>query len=243
MVMSNLILPDFLGIGAQKAGTTWLHENLKVHPQAFVPPRWKEVHFFDQPDFSGDWESYSRLFADARGKIKGELTPAYGILPPERIRLVRDRLPRLKLIFLMRNPIDRAWSQALMNLVTQPQRPYEDVAESEFLAHFHSERSRLRGDYETILDNWISEFGRGPIFVGLYEDLVGRPRWLLTEIFGHLGLSTDVDWPAFPMDRTFFKGPDAVLPSPMRRELLKIHREPIKRLGARFGAPAERWLA
>jgi hypothetical protein len=58
--------PNFLGIGAQKSGTTWLHDNLARHPQVWLPPV-KEIHYFDRPDLSLG----SRLFGDAERLCKG----------------------------------------------------------------------------------------------------------------------------------------------------------------------------
>ena len=110
-----LSLPHFLGIGAVKAGTTWLYRNLRCHPELYLPHP-KEVHYFDQR-FDRGLRFYAGKFEDGRARVRGEITPAYSALPPDRIRFIRSVMPDLKLIFLMRNPVDRAWSHALMDLV------------------------------------------------------------------------------------------------------------------------------
>jgi hypothetical protein len=240
---ASLTLPDFLGIGAQKAGTTWLHANLKAHPDVFLPLEAKEVHFFDKHFLDYGLEGYSSLFRAAAGKVSGELTPAYGILPARRIRFVRAVMPNVKLIFLMRNPIERAWSHALMNLVTEPGRAVNDVADAQFLAHFDSGASRVRGDYQTILDNWLAVFPRSQLFIGLFDDLTTRPRHLLTEIFSFLKISTTVDFSQFPCDDPIFKGPGSPLPQRFREILTRIYERPIRNLTALHNAPADRWLA
>jgi hypothetical protein len=240
---ARLPLPDFLGIGAQKAGTTWLHANLKAHPEIVLPPEAKEVHFFDKHLLDYGLEGYSTLFRAGPGKVKGELTPAYGIIPPRRIRFVRAVLPNVKLIFLMRNPIDRAWSHALMNLVTEPNRPLHEIPDEKFIAHFKSPASRSRGDYQAILDNWLACYPRKQLFIGLFDDLTMRPRHLLTEIFSFLGISTTVDFSRFPCDQPIFKGPDTPLPVHFSRLLRQIYETPIRRLAEHYSAPADRWLA
>jgi Sulfotransferase domain len=237
---AGLTLPDFLGIGAQKAGTSWLHENLKPHPGVFVPEE-KELHFFDQ-HFEQGLESYSRKFESAGARVKGEITPAYGILRSHQIGLIRHLMPRLKIIFLMRNPIDRAWSQALMNLAVQPGRPVASLTDQEIISHFQSDRSRMRGDYESILKNWLSHFDRRQVFTAFFEDISTRPKELLSDVFQFLGLSTDLNWSAFPYNQVVLQGAGATMPPRLRRILVEIYQEPIRRLGQLFNAPAQRWL-
>jgi hypothetical protein len=113
-----MTLPNFLIIGAQKAGTSWLAANLSQHPEVFMPS--KEIHFFDKYDhFRKGIEWYQRFF-DAAGDAKaiGEKTPDYlwangngaeGHLPHVH-RNVHSVLNYAKLIILVRNPVDRAIS-------------------------------------------------------------------------------------------------------------------------------------
>lgn len=100
---------NFLGIGAQKCGTTWLFELLSLHPQVRFPAG-KEVHFWDgQRERGVDW--YEGLFEGQPPSVAvGEITPAYAILAPPIIAEVARAFPALRLIYLIRNPIDRAWS-------------------------------------------------------------------------------------------------------------------------------------
>ena len=74
-------------VGAPKCGTTALYHYLRQHPQIFMPER-KELHFFDNK-WDRPLREYARHFEGAGGRVKGEITPAYGILPPERIRYLR----------------------------------------------------------------------------------------------------------------------------------------------------------
>src|SRR3954462_533097 len=90
--------PDFLIISPPKTGSTWLADNLRRHPQVFVPAI-KEVKYFSS-FFKGlglGW--YLDHFAGAAGRVKGEASPSYALLPKGRIRLVRRLMPRVKLIF------------------------------------------------------------------------------------------------------------------------------------------------
>ncbi len=105
-------LPNFLGIGAPRAGTTWLHELLASHPQVYVPSRRKEVRFFDDYYSRGlDWYAgfFPRDALAARYLAIGEITPHY-LYPaecPERIA----GLPSVtRLLLILRDPVARAYS-------------------------------------------------------------------------------------------------------------------------------------
>lgn len=235
----RLTLPDFLGIGAQKAGTTWLYRNLRKHPDLYLPEQ-KELHYFDW-HFHQPLRSYARHFQAAGDRRKGELTPGYGILPPERVAFVRRLLPDLRLLLLLRNPIERAWSQALMNLVTGPGRPFDDVPLQAFVDHFRSERSVARGDYLLTVDTWLRYFPEDRLFIGFFDDITTRPRELLTDVFRHLSVSTDVDWQSFPVDDVVFRGPGVPLSGPLADVLHEMYARDIERLAGRFGGPAAQW--
>ena len=105
---------DFLVAGAQKSGTTALNYYLKRHPRIALPIK-KELHFFDNDDlFAGGNVSYEPLhemFRPARpGSIAGENTPIYLYWRPALPR-IRDYNPAMKFIVILRNPIERAFSQ------------------------------------------------------------------------------------------------------------------------------------
>ena len=257
---ARLTLPDFLGIGAQKAGTTWLAENLRIHPEVFIPER-KELHYFDNK-WDRPLAAYAGHFADAGGRVRGEITPAYGILAPERIRYVGRILPELRLILLLRNPVERAWSHALMDLASRRGRDPSEVPSDEVIAFLKSDVAGRRGDYLAILDAWGAEFPREQLYVGFFEWIHERPRDLLCDVFRHIGVSTNVDWARFPLDKVIVPrvspehkghtvesleggGPAHSgrhpCPEPVRRWLAEHYAQDIERLAERLGGPVAAW--
>lgn len=102
-------LPEFLGIGTQKGGTTTLHQLLTNHPQVFLP-KCKEIHFFSLHYEKGtNW--YANHFKDAAmDQIKGEITPLY-LFETKAAKRIHKILPEAKLITLLRDPVERALSQ------------------------------------------------------------------------------------------------------------------------------------
>jgi hypothetical protein len=238
---ARLTLPQFLGIGAQKAGTSWLHTNLQLHPDAFLPPH-KELHYFDE-HFDESLASYAKNFAGAGDKLRGEITPAYSILPVSRIRYIRSIMPDVRLIFLMRNPIERAWSHALMTLVTHAKHDYSEIPHRKFIEHFQSDASLQRSDYEMILDNWLSVFDSRQLFIGYFEDIALRPVELLQDVCRHVGLREDVDWSTFPTDQKILPGPGIPMPQEYRDILRNIYLPYIWQLRKRLGSRINGWLA
>ncbi|MFN3652262.1 MAG: sulfotransferase family protein [Armatimonadota bacterium] len=233
-------LPDFLGIGAQKSGTSWLDANLRHHPDVYLPPR-KELHYWDR-QYDRSLRSYSRKFRGAGSRLKGEITPFYSILPVERIRMIHAIRPDTKLIFLMRNPVERAWSHALMRLVKRRNRRFEDVSEQEFLEQFRHRGSLRLGDYPRILASWLSVFPEEQLFVGFFEDVKERPRELLTGVMEHLGLRTDIDWDSMPYHEVVHGGVKVRMPEKYRKVLQEMYQRDLEALHERFGAPVSRWM-
>lgn len=238
--VDGLCLPDFLGIGAQKAGTSWLHRNLKSHPEIFLPAQ-KELHFFDISFRYTTLRKYASNFKLGGQLVKGEFTPAYSFIPVERIQFIQTVMPNVKLIFMMRNPVDRAWSQALMNLVFMPNRKFIEVGEDEFFAHFTALRSVTRGDYQSILSNWLSVFPPEQLYINFFEEIENNPKRLLSEIFEHIGVSKNVGWDAFPYNQIINKGPDISMPVKYRKFLQDMYYQDIEILYERFGQPVAPW--
>lgn len=186
--------PQFLGIGGQKCGTTWLDKMLRYHPGLGLPRR-KEVHFFDGNLWRGlDW--YRFQFRGMAGQIRGEVTPAYSILPVERIRKVYALNPGMRLVLILRHPVERAWSQVEMFLVRNRRRTIDDVPEAEFLRQLESEGVLNRSRYSSILKNWLQVFPVDQLHLEFFEGIASEPKALLTRVLTHLG----ADPAAMPWD-------------------------------------------
>jgi hypothetical protein len=155
--------PNFLIISPPKTGSTWLADNLRCHPELFVATI-KEVKYFSSycEDFGQDW--YLEHFAAAGGRLKGEASPSYALLPPARIRRLRRLLPGVKLVFLMRDPLARAWSHSKhvfryreLNFASGP-REFAAVAEATWQATIAQDWILASGDYLGQLQRWLAVF-------------------------------------------------------------------------------------
>ena len=183
---------DFLGIGVQKGGTTWLYHQLARHPQVAFPAG-KEIHFWDRAGarHAGQWlallEPPSRVDAAGRPVRSGEITPAYASLPPETIRAIRDACPDVRLFISFRNPLERAWSAALMALV-RAQMLADEVSDQWFIDHFRSAASRRAGDYAAILERWLAVFPEEQLLPLVRDDIEACPIGILEALADHLAI-------------------------------------------------------
>lgn len=195
---SRLTLPDFLCVGFRKTGTTWLYENLFLHPELYLPP-YKNVRYFSR-DFAEPLKSYAHHFASGGARLKGDFSNSYSFISRRRVRFVRAVMPEAKLIFLLRNPVERAWSE-FVHKTKERERPLSDFAEAEIMRFLENDPVVRAGGYTATVDMWLEAFPPEQIFVGFYEDLSLQPQRLLTDVFRFLGVSADVDWSVFPYDK------------------------------------------
>ncbi len=174
--------PDFVGIGVQKAGTTWWYELLASHPDVSSPEGLhKERHFFDRfgdkPFGPPDIERYHAWFPRRTGSLTGEWTPDYLSLPWV-APLLAAAAPSARLLVLLRDPIDRFRSgldhQARMG---QP-------ASSPSVADAMS-----RGFYHQALTQWLRWFPAEQLMILQYERCVADPARQYRETTRFLGLA------------------------------------------------------
>jgi hypothetical protein len=230
---------NFLGIGAQKAGTTWLYVNLRKHP-ALGFPAGKEVHFWDGNHARGiGW--YQSLFPDDGERRLGEMTPAYAILSPQRIAECHHFFPALRLIYIIRNPIDRAWSAAKMAL-GYAQMTVEEASDQWFLDHFHSLASRTRSDHEACLRNWRGAYPKDSLLVLRFEDLAREPEQFLARCCRHLQIADFHEAGEEPLLTHVHKGEPVPLPASLRPTLHQLYAEKILSLGRYLDEDFSSWL-
>jgi hypothetical protein len=231
--------PDFICIGAQKAGTTWLDKNLRRHPKVWLPPV-KEVHYFDDLYLPGarawtvdhrrrrgaqalrryiqktpipEWDAryiariaefvaaplsdawYGHLFGLAgKDKICGEITPDYATLPAEGIAHVLALNPQVKIILLLRDPIDRAWSHIRMMAHNR------NVAGPENIAAFALEKGGVlrgaiaRSDYPAILAAWRNAIPQNKLHIDFMDNISSNPAGVLEGVcaFLNIGFRSDL---------------------------------------------------
>ena len=234
---------DFLCIGAQKTGTSWLWNNLRQNKEIWLTPR-KELHYFDRslrypsPSFlatnfflkrllshqeqdkhfrlkaktelkqafksknkenilwhlkyflgtyDDDW--YRSLFEKGKDKVSGEMTPAYSILEVKDIKKIKSLFPNLKIILILRDPIERAWSQIRFYMT---RNEFDEKSDLEQIKEYiDSPMQSLRSDYVNMIHNWNQVFGQEKLHICFYDDIQTKPEVFLKNIAQFLKVSNN----------------------------------------------------
>lgn len=222
--------PDIVCIGAQKAGTSWLHETLSSRPDIWVPP-FKELHFFDHkfiaecrrwapwhvrkglkaarerhmsckaapdaayldyldllarpPLLNAIWYRY--VFSRARTDQKClDVTPEYCCIPEIGVDFFKRFLPEAKLIFIVRDPVDRMASQLRMMAQRKNKGVLSDAA---WRALLDMPAVATRGDYAANIPRWDERFSEDELLYLPFGQIRTSPLSLLRKVEAHCGLS------------------------------------------------------
>ena len=190
-------LPTFLIIGVQKAGTSSIYHYLKQHPQVYMSPV-KETNFFgkDWSKISLDprkknridtWEKYCQLFQDVKDEIAiGEASPNYLFNYQSSAQLIQHYLPQAKMIAILRNPVERAYSDYLMHI-------RDGIGNGMSLAEqiklrTNSSFTLRKGFYYTPIKYYFDNFSKEQVKIYLYEDLCNNPVVLMQDIYQFIGV-------------------------------------------------------
>lgn len=210
---------DFIVIGAQKAGTTALWRYLRGHPDLRTPPA-KEASFFTEAGYPSELRSYLRaLFKDSpRRARRGTVTPVYmlgvpGVSAPEVAARIRATVPDVRLVAILRDPVERAFSAYRMSGSSDPRTFAEAIAEQ--LEPRELERARrgpearssyvVGGEYGRVLAAYLDLFPREQLHVELHDDLERAPGAVVARVCSFLGVAPNEPEPlperAYPSGR------------------------------------------
>lgn len=203
--MRPVTTPDFVIIGTQRGGTTSLHAYLRSHPHIQTPTK-KEIHFLtDRFDRGKDWYIGQFPAVVSVGTLVGEATP-YALFHPRAPQRLFDVAPDARIIVLLRNPVDRAYSHYLHErarghealsfedaIAAEPERLLgleAGLASSEILtSDTHKRASYLaRGRYARQLERWFAVFPREHMLILPSEDLYADPAATTHRVTDFLGL-------------------------------------------------------
>ena len=263
--------PDFLCVGAQKAGTSWLYRQLELHPDFWMPPV-KELHYLDNlnrtkrrdPPRSNDerdacfiesikdlsmrshidLDCYGRLFCHKGSLLSGDISPAYSTLSDEVIEKVVGHFPNLKVIFLARDPVERAWSQLSMGVrlgminkfdATNPEEVVCNLLIPGVLARSHPSKTVARWKRYVRPENFRVYF---------FDDLMENPAELRRSILDFLG--GDPDKPSGrlrPHDNNDAGRDKLRLTAKVRDRMAQFFEHELKVCAAELGGRAKSWPA
>jgi hypothetical protein len=210
-VCKGIRFPDFFCIGPQRTGSTWLHASLVRHPE-ILRHRDKETFFFSTVGNTSspryryhDLQAYLDSFKDTFGElllknyhalrrcgqlykphILGESTASYCVLDPLVLEDICTINPNIKIIMLLRDPVERAWSHANKDLVRDTGKAATD---DQYLDFFSRPDQLARADYQAIIERWSGFLKPGHILLAPSARIESDPAGLVSEVLGFLGAS------------------------------------------------------
>jgi hypothetical protein len=178
------VKPDYIGIGAQKCASSWLHRILDEHPEVFAGVD-KEINFFSYY-FDRGYEWYENHFHECAGLVAGEFSPSYfcDISVPQRMHAYA---PDTQIILVLREPVQRALSnhrhEVRVGHLLGPDFSFEaGLANNPMYLE--------QGRYATHLKNWLRYFSREQILVVLKEDIDVSPLEIAQQVYEFLGIDS-----------------------------------------------------
>ncbi|WP_428630642.1 sulfotransferase family protein [Sphingopyxis sp.] len=205
--------PSFLIIGAVKAATTWLLEQLQVNPHLYMPD--PEPHYFSSEYHRG--ESYYRSFFDTyatTGRLLGEKSADY-LAHPQAAQRLAAMVPNARLVVQFRNPIERAYSDYKMLY----RRGTVRLAPEDYLTSRDSSQPRFLNDglYAEHMRRWLDYFPQEQLHAILFDDVKQDAKEVVDSVSRHLGVD-----PVFDLGQSTKRandGSERFLPMPFRKAL------------------------
>ena len=195
-----MVLPNFICPGAAKAGTTSIYEVLVQHPDVFLSHVNKEAHFFDYDDnYKKGLQWYSETFFKEykNQKVVGDITPLYMYLPAAVERIYNDLGNNIKFVFMLRDPVERAYSQYKFNVKRSFEKESFPVAialeterlQKDFFSTVHYSYID-RGMYHRQIQNFLKYF---PVenmhFITFEEDFMQQKQATIANLLEFLNLA------------------------------------------------------
>ena len=188
------MLPNLLVIGAAKCGTTSLHEYLALHPDIAMSAK-KELNFFTRDDWRDAVDWYDAQFPEA--PVRGESSPGYTLAPylPPTAPRIHELLPDTKLVYLVRDPVDRAVASYTELVMHRLESRRVDVALTDFA---YARNPHLCGSrYGTQVERFLEHFSSSRLLVIDHRDLLDDRRRTLARVFAFVGVDASFETGAF----------------------------------------------
>ena len=263
--------PDFLCVGAQKGGTSWLYRQLALHPDFWMPPI-KEIHYFDKLSRnkrlsaprcrderdvcfmeslkslsnrpSIDLERYGRLFMHKGSLLSGDISPGYSILSDEIIQRAVSYFPNLKVIFLARDPVERAWSQLSMGVRLGRISRFDVTDIDEVIRNLRSPGVSSRSYPSKIVGRWRRHVHPDLFRLYYFDDLERNPSELRRSIIHFLGADPNKPSEGLRADHNSSAGKEKLrLTDTVRSHVAQFFKDELRACAGELGGPAREWPA
>ncbi len=200
---------------------------------------WDANFLLRQP--GDDW--YASLFSQGHGKITGEITPRYCVLELDDIKRLKTLMPDVKLVFLMREPVERTWSVLKYHQMRQ-KLPLTSLPIDQLKARAFHPALLEQSDYELILRRWRAVFPAEQMLVACFDEIVADPEMLLGRICHFLGVSHVPLPPKIGRaDKKVNASFEKPMPANLKSLLVDYYAPMIERLAETEGSFVRRWMS
>jgi hypothetical protein len=186
--------PTFVVIGSLRCGSTWLHQVLKCHPDIQMSNRKEPTFFFTTEMLRYDLGWYESHFAPGNGAepklVRREISPVYSRLKAWQVDRIAKLLPDLRIVLTLRHPIERAWSQALLEFGYLKRKDARRISSFDFVRQVERARNRLSSDYFRTIRIWSNAFGESSLHIDFFDRLRDDPENYVNGILRHIGAAT-----------------------------------------------------
>jgi Sulfotransferase family len=173
---------------------------LKCHPDIRLSDRKEMCFFFMSEMLQHDLDWYEAHFEPENGDepkpVRGEISPVYARLKAWQVNRIANLLPDLRIILTLRHPIERVWSQAVLEFGYLKGRDVRKVSSFDFVRQVERARNRLSSDYRRAIQIWSNAFGRDALHIDFFDRLRDDPQTYVNGILRHIGAATPWALPA-----------------------------------------------
>lgn len=186
---------NFIVIGSQKCGTTWLFDKLKMHPRLYFPVgkegnHWNQRFYQDDVHRSLYHAAMNGAVVDLCHYICGDITPEYAIMSLEQIQTLHNHHPDIQLFLMVRNPILRAWS-AIKMTYQYYNMDLANLTDERAVQGITTGKTAELGRYDVIIQNWLKVFDPTQLHIIFFDDLPTHYRDVLNKVCAVIDVSTD----------------------------------------------------
>jgi Sulfotransferase family len=263
--------PDFLCVGSQRGGTSWLYFQLARHPDFWMPPV-KEIHYFDKlsrikrsspsrhrderdvcflesmKSLSArphiDLENYGRLFVHKGSLLSGDISPGYSTLSEEIIQRAVGYFQNLKVIFLARDPVARAWSQLSRRVRLGRINRFDVTDIEEVIRNLRSPGVSSRSYPSKIVARWRRHVHPDLFRLYFFDDLERNPTELRRSILRFLGADPNKPSGGLRADHNSSAGKEKLpLTDRVRSQVAQFFKDELRACARELGGSAREWPA
>jgi hypothetical protein len=191
-----------------------------------------------------DFEDYARLFAPKGSLLSGDITPAYSMLSDEVIERIVDRFPNLKVIFLARDPVERAWSQLSMGVRLRNISPFDTADVDDVIRNLLNPGVLLRSHPSKIVARWKRHVRPELFRIYFFDDLERNPVELRRSILLFLGADPNKSSGRLKANHNGDARSDKLrLTDKVRSRVAQFFEQELKACAEELGGPAKHWPA